>query len=283
MKLFALLLATSIPFSAFAAPQIMPQAMQQPSTQPPQQPAQQLPQPRFVLEDGTPVKLVLNEAISSANQHKGNLVIFAVAEDVKIGDVTVIPKGANAWGVITIARSKGKIGRAGKIELSIDKVRLADGERVALTDVEGGNGDSHQGQMATAIAVSGVLAWPAAPLFLLMHGKDVTLPQGTATMAFVQGDNTLDPARFTPEAVALANNLPPPAGPSVAPMAPNGETSALVSATAIPAPVPIGASAPTSAPNGPGAPRTSESVPEGPGPVPAPAAAPSDTGKPQRD
>src|SRR5580700_736437 len=246
MKSLALLLAVSVPFSAFPAQQIMRQAMQPPAQQPVQQSPPPAPQPRFVLEDGTPVKLVLNETISSANQHKGNLVIFAVAEDVKIGDVIVIPKGANAWATITIARPKGKIGRAGKIELSVDKVRLADGEKVPLTDVEGGNGDSHQGQMATAMAVSGVLAWPATPLFLLMHGKDVTIPRGTATMAFVHGDNTLDPSRFTPEAIALANNLPPPVTlPAAAPSAP----VASMSAPAVTSPAPTADATAASAPS----------------------------------
>jgi len=299
MKSLALLLAISIAFPALAAQQIMRQAMQPPAPQPVQQAAPPAPQPRFVLEDGTPVKLVLNETVSSANQHKGNLVIFAVAEDVKIGDVIVIPKGANAWATITIARPKGKIGRAGKIELSVDKVRLADGEKVVLSDVEGGDGDSHQAQMATAMAVSGVLAWPATPLFLLMHGKDVTMPRGTATMAFVQGDNILDPTRFTPEAIALANNLPPPISPTVAATAPAASlvssapaASASVMTSSAPIASTAAASAPSSAsaasaanaagtPNAQGAPNTAATAPEAPGPAPAPAATPTDATKPQ--
>jgi hypothetical protein len=303
MKSLAFLLALSLPFPALAAPQIMRQAMQPPAAQPVQQAAPPAPQPRFVLEDGTPVKLVLNETVSSANQHKGNLVIFAVAEDVKIGSVIVIPKGANAWATITIARSKGKIGRAGRIELSVDKVRLADGEKVELSDIEGGNGDSRQAQMATAMAVSGVLAWPATPLFLLMHGKDITMQRGAATMAFVHGDNTLDPARFTPEAIALANNLPPPVSPAVAATAPPSTApssegtpnasvpSASASATLSPAPiasttaasVPSSASTPnaTGAANAVGVPNTAAMAPEAPGPAPAPAATPTDENKPQ--
>jgi hypothetical protein len=297
MKSLALLLAVSVPFSAFPAQQIMRQAMQPPAQQPVQQSPPPAPQPRFVLEDGTPVKLVLNETISSANQHKGNLVIFAVAEDVKIGDVIVIPKGANAWATITIARPKGKIGRAGKIELSVDKVRLADGEKVVLSDIEGGDGDSHQAQMATAMAVSGVLAWPATPLFLLMHGKDVTIPRGTATMAFVHGDNTLDPSRFTPEAIALANNLPPPVTlPAAAPSAPASTPASIassapvasMSAPAVTSPAPTAdataASAPSaaaSAPNAVGAPNTAARAPEAPGPAPAQTATASDANNPQ--
>jgi hypothetical protein len=248
MRVWAILLAVALPFSCYAVPQAA--------------------QSRFVLEDGTPIKLVLAETISSADEHKGNLVLFTVAEEVTLGDVVVIPKGANAWGTITIVKPKRKLGRPGKLEVTIDKVRLADGEKAPLIAIRGENGDSHQGQMATGIAVSGVFAWPAAPLFLLIHGKDVTMPKGTETMAFVQGDDTLDPAKFTPAALAAANNLPPPptpAPPASAPAAPTASASAN--------------SAPESAPN------TAPIGPEGPGPTPAPAAnsdpsaPPSDPGK----
>jgi hypothetical protein len=256
MRVWAILLAVALPFSCHAVPQAS--------------------QTRFVLEDGTPIKLVLAETISSADEHKGNLVLFTVAEEVALGDVVVIPKGANAWGTITIVKPKRKLGRPGKLEVAIDKVRLADGEKAPLIAIRGENGDSHQGQMATGIAVSGVFAWPAAPLFLLIHGKDVTMPKGTETMAFVQGDDTLDPAKFTPAALAAANNLPPPQTPAALAASP-GAASASAAATASASASAI--SAPESAPN------TAPTGPEGPGPTPAPApnsdpsAPPNDPGK----
>lgn len=242
MRVLAIFLSVALPLSCYAVPQAA--------------------QPKFILEDGTPVKLVLAETISSASQHKGNLVLFAVAEDVKLGDVIVIPKGANAWGTITAMKSKRRLGRGGKLEVTIDKVRLADGEKAPLTNVNGGDGDSHEGKMATGIALTGVFAWPAAPLFLLVQGKDITMPAGTQTMAFVRGDETLDPARFTPAALAAANNL--------------------VLASPAAAPTVAAAPAPGSAPN------TASTAPEVPGPAPAPAAnsvpaePPSDPGKTPR-
>jgi hypothetical protein len=238
MRFFAFLLAASLPFPLFAA----------------QQPAQ----PRFVLEDGTPVKLVLAETISSADQQKGNLVIFSVAEDVRIGNVVVIPAGANAWGTIRAVKAKGRVGRAGKIEIAIDRVRLADGEKAALSNAEGSTGVSHEGQMATAVAVSSVVAWPAAPLFLLMHGKDVTIPRGTQTLAFVHGDNILDPAKFTPQALAWANGSAPApaAAPAAAPASSAPEPSA--------APAPALSSQTSPAPAQPAAPP----APNDPGPQP---------------
>ena len=38
--------------------------------------------------------------------------------------------------------------------------------------------------------------FPAAPLFLFMKGKDITIPKGTEVAAFVSGDMPLDMARF---------------------------------------------------------------------------------------
>jgi PEGA domain len=39
--------------------------------------------------------------------------------------------------------------------------------------------------------------FPAAPLFLLIKGKDITIPKGTEIAAFVAGDVPLDAARFS--------------------------------------------------------------------------------------
>jgi hypothetical protein len=242
MRVWAIFLAVLlavIPFSCYAVPQAA--------------------QSKFVLEDGTPVKLVLAETISSSSEHKGNLVLFTVAEEVSVGDVIVIPKGAYAWGTITAVKTKRKMGRGGKLEVAIDKVRLADGEKAPLTETEGGDGDSHETQMATGIAVTSALAWPAAPLFLLMRGKDITMRKGAETMAFVSGDRTLDPAKFTPEAIAAANNLAPPPAALALSAATSSTNAAL-------------GSAPNTAPIGP----------EGPGPAPAPAAAPTESDKPPR-
>jgi hypothetical protein len=50
--------------------------------------------------------------------------------------------------------------------------------------------------MTGAIVVTSLIVWPAAPFFLFMHGKDITIPKGTAVTAFVQGDDVLDRSRF---------------------------------------------------------------------------------------
>lgn len=55
--------------------------------------------------------------------------------------------------------------------------------------------------MATSLII-----WPAAPFFLMMKGKDITIPQGTEITAFIDGDQHLDMAKFggAPDAGAPA-------------------------------------------------------------------------------
>jgi hypothetical protein len=166
---------------------------------------------KFVLEADTPVKLVLGETISSADERVGNLVNFEVVEDVMVNGIVAIPRGSNAWATVTVAEPKKRMGRGGKLDINIDKVRLADGEKVLLRAVKGGKGGGHQGAMVGAMVATSLVVWPAAPFFLLMHGKDITIPKGTPITAFIQGDAVLDPAKFTPEA------LNPRAAPQPAP------------------------------------------------------------------
>lgn len=150
----------------------------------------------FLLEDGTPVHLVLSENLSSADAVTGQTVEFEVVDDVIIKGLIVIPHGATAWATVTEAEHKRRMGRAGKLNINIDKVRLADGEKAMLRAVKDTKGGGHTGAMVGAMVATSLVIWPAAPLFLLMHGKDVTIPKGTNISAFVQGDMTLDESKF---------------------------------------------------------------------------------------
>jgi hypothetical protein len=154
------------------------------------------PSKGFLLEDGTPVHLVLSQNLSSADAVTGQTVEFEVVDDVIIDGFVVIPHGAIAWATVTEAEHKRRMGRAGKLDLNIDKVRLADGEKAMLRAVKDTKGGGHTGAMVGAMVVTSLVVWPAAPLFLLMHGKDVTIPKGTNITGFVQGNLTLDESQF---------------------------------------------------------------------------------------
>lgn len=150
----------------------------------------------FGLEDGTPVKLRLTRNLSSASDKKGDTVDFEVVEDVNVNGVLVIPRNGLAWATITEAQPKRRMGRGGKLDVNIDTVRLKDGEKVGLRAVKENKGGGHVGAMTGAMVATGIVFFPAAPLFLFMHGKDINIPKGTEITAYVAGNIPLDKTKF---------------------------------------------------------------------------------------
>lgn len=167
------------------------------------QPTTTLKQPlAFGLEDGTPVRLRITRNLSSADAKTGDRVDFEVLDDVKLKDVILISRGGIAWGTVTQAQAKRRMARGGKLDVNIDDVKLFDGERAPLRAVKEMKGGGHTGAMTGAIVGTAIVFFPAAPLFLFMHGKDITIPKGTEITAYVNGDISLDPKRFTAQNAA---------------------------------------------------------------------------------
>jgi hypothetical protein len=152
----------------------------------------------FCLEDGTKVPLTLGRELSSAKESTGNRVDFVVSEDVKVNDVVVIPKGSLAYGTIVEAQPKRRMGRAGKLNVRIEEVRLADGSRAKLRATQENKGKGRQGAMTAGLIGTGILFFPAAPLFLFMHGKDIVIAKDTPVVAYVDGNTELDATKFSP-------------------------------------------------------------------------------------
>jgi hypothetical protein len=150
----------------------------------------------FVLHDSTPVKLRLTRNVSSADADVGDTVDFDVVEDIFVGNTLVIARGASAIATVTQAQKKRRMGRGGKLDINIDYVRAVDGEKVALRAVKETNGGGHVGAMTGAIVATSLVFWPAAPFFLLMHGKDITIPKGKELTAYSNGEIGLDIVKF---------------------------------------------------------------------------------------
>ncbi len=169
-----------------------------------QQAAPSAPPPPHTLLDGTPVKLRLSQTISSAEAKVGQEIPFEVVEDLSVDQVVVLPKGATAIASVTAAQSKRSMGRGGKLDVTISYARLKDNEKVALRASQENKGGGHIGAMTGAMVATSIVFFPAAPLFLFIKGKDVTIPQGTEVTAFVEGDMHLDMANFVPPPPAAA-------------------------------------------------------------------------------
>jgi hypothetical protein len=171
----------------------------------------------FCLEDGTKVPLTLGRELSSATEVTGNRVDFIVAEDIAVNGIVVIPKGSKAMGTVTQAQEKRRMGRAGKLDVTIDEVRLADGQRAKLRASQEVRGKGRQGLMTGAMIGTAIVFFPAAPAFLLMKGKDVVIAQGTPVTSYVDGDTTLEEAKL--------ESAPKPTGTGEIPSTPAVATS----------------------------------------------------------
>jgi len=168
---------------------------------------------QFILQDGTPVKLRLSRNVSSAEAHEGESVDFEVLDDVAANGMVVISKGSVAIATVTEAQPKRRMGRAGKLEIVLDYVRLADTEKAAIRAVKDAKGGSHTVGMTVGIVATGLLFFPAAPFFLFMHGKDITVPKRAevTVTGYINGDVRLEAAKFatgTPESAGAANPQP---------------------------------------------------------------------------
>lgn len=222
--LIAIIFLTICSLVVAQQPQIAPGTPGEQSTVPAQLPGSPLTQSASTqppspdtLMDGTPVKLRLSETISSANTRVGQEIPFEVVEEISVNHVVVLPKGTSAIATVTETEHKKSMGRAGKLNISISYARLKDQEKVALRATQDNKGGGHVGAMTGAMVATAIVFFPAAPLFLFIHGKDVTIPAGTEITAFVEGDMHLNMANFVP--------APPPTAPS-APTTPDAAVQA---------------------------------------------------------
>src|SRR5215472_5480880 len=174
-------------------------------------------QAQIVVSEGTKVRVRLEQQISSATAEEGQTVEFSVTDSVRVGDTVVISEGARVTGVITEAHEKRRLGRAGKLDFSIDRVRTVDNQWVPLRyTVTKKSGQSHA--VRTGILTAGVAAvfWPAAPVMLLWKGQDVNINRGVAFEVFTDTSHSIAAASvaagISPGPVAP----PPPVRPATA-------------------------------------------------------------------
>ncbi len=151
----------------------------------------------FVLPDGTPVKLKLMRELSSATEQPNATVDFEVLESVTIDEKVIIRPGAIALGTVTEAIPKRRMGKTGKLAVRLDSVMLIDGRRLPLDAVNNAPDGSRVANVTTTAALISMVFFPAAPLALLMKGKDISIPNGTFITAYIKGDHKLDPDKFT--------------------------------------------------------------------------------------
>jgi hypothetical protein len=170
-----------------------------------------------ILPEGTPVRMRINRTVSSADAQVEDRVDFETLDDVKVGELVVIPKGSTAIATVTEAVPKRRMARGGKLAINIDYVQLPSGEKLPLRGVQNVKGGGHTGGMTGGMVATGIVFFPAAPLFLFMHGKDITIPKGHEVTVYTNSDYDVAKAKrpsVTVPAVATAVSVAAPMAPA---------------------------------------------------------------------
>ena len=138
---------------------------------------------KIILKEGTPVILRLTEEVSSLTKTSGAMVSLAVAVNVEVDGYVVIPIDSSGTGSVILAESSGRVGKAGKIHISIDSAKAVDSRRVPLRSTLAKAGEDNE----TSSVAMGIIC---CPLFLLMKGDEAVYPIGTEFKAYVAQDIT---------------------------------------------------------------------------------------------
>ena len=189
-------------------------------------PVQQLPPTTSLLNmlpEATPVRMRISRSVSSADAQVGENVDFETLDDVKVGGYVVIPSGSVAIATITDAVSKKRMARGGRLSMNIDYVRLPTGGKLPLRGVQDAKGGGHTGAMTGGMVATAIVFWPAAPFFLFMHGKDVTIPKGHEVTVYTNTDYQLPSVTA---AIPTAAATPAPVAPAQRPLSGSPLTNA---------------------------------------------------------
>lgn len=166
------------------------------------------------LPDGTRIAVRTMEQLSSATLKDGSPVTFAVVEDVVVDGEVVIKQGTPVRGTIVDAEAKRRMGRAGKLQYTVNETKAVDRSAIRLRALQDRKGDSNVTSTAVTTVAVGVFVPVAAPFFLLRKGHDIVVPEGTRIDTFVDGDHLVNAASETAAPPAAAPVIATPVAPA---------------------------------------------------------------------
>lgn len=159
----------------------------------------------LVVHDATPVRLRLTRDINFSNIRPSEFVTFEILDDLRIDSLLVMAHGTRILSTVIQAEPKTRMGRGGKLGLTLSSVPLLNGDKLAIRVTKEAGGASGPAE-ATKVGAASLVA-PADPCLLFSFGKDEAFREGTTLVVYTDGDSQLNPARFLQD-VAFTSNPP---------------------------------------------------------------------------
>ena len=144
------------------------------------------------LPKDTLIKIKTVTPLDSKKNKTGDPVEFAVAEDVYTAGVLVIAKGAVGRGKLAKVDQAQNFGRDAKMEISFDTVEALDVTQVTTILGEKAKKETESMALAAGAGVAGmILLGPIGVVgAAFVHGKNITIPEGT--MLYIQTQNDVE-------------------------------------------------------------------------------------------
>lgn len=147
--------------------------------------------PATLVKD-TLIKIKTVTPLDSKKNKTGDPVEFAVAEDVYAAGMLVIAKGAVGRGKLTKVDQAQNFGRDAKMEVNFETVEALDMTPVATLLGEKAKKETESMALAAGAGVAGmILLGPIGVVgAAFVHGKNITIPDGT--LLYIQTQNDVE-------------------------------------------------------------------------------------------
>lgn len=129
----------------------------------------------------TLVKIKTLSTLNSKQSRVGDSVALGVAEDVYIGGVLVLPKGAAGIGKVVKVSPSRNFGRDAKLELTFDNVHAIDGSTINTFMGDKAKEETKSMAMAAGASVAGMIVLGPVGIIggAFVSGKDANIPIGS--------------------------------------------------------------------------------------------------------
>jgi hypothetical protein len=131
--------------------------------------------PQAVLAEATPVKLRVSDSVNTKDVRVGQAIQLNVVEDVRVGDVVVIPTTSPATARVTATTQR--TGKDGTIRATLEDVTLADGEKLIVRSTAQKPAPDPRPDVSN-------------------DGQEVTLSNGAEVTAYINGNFPVDLPKF---------------------------------------------------------------------------------------
>ena len=135
-------------------------------------------QDAIVLSEGTAIRVVTAQDITSKDAKPNDPVNFTVDEDLSVNGQVVVRKGTAAVGSVINAEKHGYMGKSGKLAIQVESTQTVDGARLKLRAAKGNEGkDTSSSTVALSLIISS--------LFLFKKGGEAKIVSGTPVTVYV--------------------------------------------------------------------------------------------------